>query len=86
MWQGLHPQQTQGVWTLPLPMVGVGTQKGKQEYPGCHHPPHEEQNLATRSTWVSAHTVRTVLCLWYQAWPPGTPLPLEVLEQDSLWG
>lgn len=37
-WQSPHPQQTPGVdratSCLSLPVAGVGTQKGKQEYPG----------------------------------------------------
>lgn len=66
-------------------MAGVGTQKGKQEYLEWPPPTHEEQSLAARATWVSAHAMSNVLCPSYQAWPTGTPLSPEVLAQDSLW-
>lgn len=55
--------------------------KGSRSTQGGYHPPYEEQSLAARSTWVSAHAMRNVLRPWYQACPPGTPLPPEVLIQ-----
>lgn len=36
--------------------------KGSSSAQGGYHPPDEEQSLAARSTWVSAHATRNDLC------------------------
>lgn len=59
--------------------------KGSWSTQGGYHPPYEEQSLAARSTWVSAQAMRNVPCPWSQAWPPGTPLPPEMLIQTPPW-
>lgn len=65
------------------PQWGWGPRKGSRSTPDGHHP-HEEESLAARAIWVSAHAERA-LCLWHQAWLPGTSLPPEVLAQVTLW-
>lgn len=72
-------------WGLSLPTVGWEPRKGSRSTQDGHHPPYEEQSLAARATWVSAHAGRNVLCPWYQTWPSGTSLSPEVLAQNSQW-
>lgn len=62
-WQILYPQQTPGMWIVPppgvclCPWLGWEPRKGSRSTQCGHHPPYEEQRLAARVTWVSAHTM-----------------------------
>lgn len=49
-----------------MPMAGAGTQKGKRDNPGSHHPLRGGQSPAARAAWVTAQAVRNALWPWHQ--------------------